>query len=113
MGTASHSPLWMQMSTKAETRPIFIAKIKTELKNENWCDIFLLSEVSDRFPPPSGYSRSDCSGVRTRTVTLIESDWPMVSVTVSWNLYTPDVRFDTMIWSLKFVFCKTGNKTHS
>lgn len=70
------------------------------------------SAVSDSFLPQSGYSRSDCSGVRTRTVTLTESDWPMVSVTVSWNLYTPDVRFDTMIWSLKFVFCKAGKKTH-
>lgn len=57
-----------------------------------------------------GYSRSDCSGVRTRTVTLMESDWPMVSVTVSWNLYTPDVRFDTMIWSSKFVFCIVTDK---
>lgn len=52
------------------------------------------------------YSRSDCSGVRTRTVTLVESDWPMVSVTVSWNLYTPEVRLDTMIWSSKLVFYK-------
>lgn len=42
------------------------------------------------------YSRSDCSGVRTRTVTCVESDWPMESVTVSWNLYVPDVRFETM-----------------
>lgn len=57
------------------------------------------------------YLRSDCSGVRTRTVTLVESDWPMVSVTVNWNLYIPDVRLDTIIWSLKPVFyMKTKNK---
>lgn len=46
-------------------------------------------------------------------VTLVESDWPMVSVTVSWNLYTPDVRFETIIWSSKVVFYKAWNiKTH-
>lgn len=83
------------------------------LKNERLCDILVQPEVSDSFLPQSGYSRSDCSGVRTRTVTLTESDWPMVSVTVSWNLYIPDVKFDTMIWSLKLVFCKSGNKTHN
>ena len=58
------------------------------------------------------YSRSDCSGVRTRTVTLVESDWPMVSVTVSWNLYIPDVRLDTIIWSLKVVFYRTKRDKH-
>lgn len=63
--------------------------------------------------PQSRYSRSDCSGVRTRMVTLVESDWPMVSVTVNWNLYTPDVRFDTIIWSSKVVLYKARSiKTH-
>lgn len=56
--------------------------------------------------PQSGYLRSDSSGVRTSTVTLTVSDWPMVSVTVSWNLYTPEVKFDTTIWSSKLVFCE-------
>lgn len=55
----------------------------------------------------SRYSRSDCSAVRTRTVIWVESDWPLVSVTVSWNLYTPDVRLDTMTWSSKLVFYNT------
>lgn len=57
----------------------------------------------------SRYSRSDCSGVRTTTVTLVESDWPMLSVTVSSNLYTPDVRFETIIWSLYWVSYKVWN----
>lgn len=30
----------------------------------------------------------------------------MLSVTVSWNLYIPDVRLDTTIWSSKLVFYK-------
>lgn len=35
----------------------------------------------------------------------------MVSVTVNWNLYIPDVRLDTIIWSLKPVFyMKTTTK---
>lgn len=101
------------MSTKTEALPTVRAQTHTVLQNENSRDISVQSVVSDSFLPQSVYSRSDCSGVRTRTVTLTESDWPMVSVTVSWNLYIPDVRFDTMIWSLKFVFCKAGNKTHN
>ena len=54
----------------------------------------------------SRYSRSDSSGFRTRTLILVESDWPMVSVTVNWNLYIPDDRLDTIIWSAKLVFYK-------
>lgn len=50
--------------------------------------------------------------MRTTTVTLVESDWPLVSVTVSSNLYTPDVRFEMIIWSLYWVFYKVGNKIH-
>lgn len=34
-------------------------------------------------------------------------------MTVSWNLYTPDVRFETIIWSSKLDFYKAWNiKTH-
>lgn len=58
----------------------------------------------------SPYSRSDCSGVRTRTVTLVESDWPLLSVTVNWNLYIPDVRLYTIIWSSKLVFYKAKER---
>lgn len=60
--------------------------------------------------PPAFYSRSDCSGVRTRTVTFVESVCPAASVTVSMNLYIPELRLDTMIWSGKLVLCR--NTTH-